>query len=270
MRRISAHVFDIGMMDRLAGGASAIHRLDARAKVIVTFAFCISIVSFGKYAVAPLVAFALYPAIVVSAAGLPWRYLLKKLAVVSPFAIMVGIFNPMLDREPLMQLGSIVVTGGWVSFASIIMRFGLTALAVLVLLATTGINNVCRAMDRLGFPQVFTVQIMFLYRYLFLLSNEAQRISMARSVRGPSPGLPDIHIFVRLVGSLLVRAIGRAHRVYAAMESRGFDGHIRNTRKSEWGKRESAYVICCLAAFMLLRMGDVVGRLGQITMELMK
>lgn len=270
MQNISTQVFDIGMMDRLASGGSAIHRLDARAKVIVTFAFCLSIVSFDKYAVAPLVAFALYPAIVVSAAGLPWRYLLKKLIMVSPFAIMVGIFNPMLDREPLVQLGSIVVTGGWVSFSSIIARFGLTVLAVLVLLTTTGINGVCRAMDRLGFPQVFTVQIMFLYRYLFLLSDEAQRISRARTVRGPSPGIPDIRIFIRLVGTLLVRAIARAHRVYAAMESRGFDGHIRNTRRSEWGKRESVYVLCCLASFILLRFSDVVGRLGQLTLELIK
>lgn len=267
MQRVERYLFDLGMMDRLSRSESLIHHLDARAKVLVAFAFCISVVSYGKYAVAPLCAFMVYPAIMISVAGLPWRYLLKKLLLVAPFALMVGIFNPVLDREVLLNLGSLPVSGGWISFISIMFRFVLTVMAVLVLLATTGIDGVCGAFDRMGFPRVFAVQVMFLYRYIFLLTEETLRIVRARAVRGAGVNAPGIPVFIRIVGSLLVRSIDRAHRVYAAMESRGFDGHVRTMRAQSWTYRETVFVFGWLAVFVLLRSLNAVEGIGRLIME---
>lgn len=267
MQRVERYFFDLGMMDRLSRCESLIHHLDARAKVIATFAFCISVVSYGKYTVAPLCGFLFYPAVMISLAGLPWRYLLRKLLLVAPFAVMVGIFNPLLDREVMLRIGSLPVSGGWISFMSIMFRFVLTVMAVLVLLATTGIDGVCRAFDRLGFPRVFAVQVMFLYRYIFLLTEETLRIVRARAVRGAGVNAPGIPVFIRIVGSLLVRSIDRAHRVYAAMESRGFDGHVRTMRAQSWTYRETLFVLGWLAVFVLMRSLNAVEWIGRLIME---
>jgi len=56
-----------------------------------------------------------------------------------------------------------------VSFLSIMLRFTLTVASALLLVATTGFNGVCLALDTLGAPKAFVVQLFFLYRYLFVL-----------------------------------------------------------------------------------------------------
>lgn len=266
MGGISTDIAELGMMDELARGSSPAHRLDARAKVLVTAAFCLCVVSFGKYEVSSLAAFAFYPAAMAAMAGLPWRYLVRKLLLVSPFAVMVGVFNPLIDRVPAADIGGLIVSGGWLSFASIFMRFVLTVLAVLILLASTGIDGVTSALERMGFPRVFTVQVMFLYRYLFLLSDEAAGIVRAHTLRG-GHGFPRLPVFVRMAGCLLVRSIDRAHRVYAAMESRGFDGHIRWSGRSKWRMADSAYVLFWTVTFLFLRFGDVVNTAGGFTVR---
>ena len=53
----------------------------------------------------------------------------------------------------------------------------------LILIAVTGFNAVCLALDKLGTPRVFVVQLVFLYRYMFVLVDEAARMVRARSLR---------------------------------------------------------------------------------------
>jgi cobalt/nickel transport system permease protein len=51
---------------------------------------------------------------------------------------MIGIFNPLIDRDILISLEGIDISGGWVSFVSILIRFVLTVGAALTLIAVTG------------------------------------------------------------------------------------------------------------------------------------
>ena len=55
--------------------------------------------------------------------------------------------------------------------------------AALTLIAVTGFNAVCLALDKLGTPRVFVIQLVFLYRYVFVLVDEAARMVRARSLR---------------------------------------------------------------------------------------
>jgi hypothetical protein len=69
--------------------------------------------------------------------------------------MMIGIFNLLIDREILISLGEIGLSGGWVSFVSVLIRFALTVGVALSLIAVTGFNAVCMALDKLGTPRVF-------------------------------------------------------------------------------------------------------------------
>ena len=151
-------------MDIMASGDSLLHRLDPRAKLITTLLFIVAVVSFDRYTILAFIPFFIYPIVLISAGGLPAGYLLKKILWVSPFAVLVGIFNPVMDREIIYQIGSIGISGGWVSFFSILMRFLLTVSAALILIALTGFNAVCQALTRLGVPRPFVVQLLFIYR----------------------------------------------------------------------------------------------------------
>ena len=62
MSSLSTAVLDIKQLDLLANGSSTIHRLDARAKVLVTVVFIICVVSYGRYELAALFPFFIFPA----------------------------------------------------------------------------------------------------------------------------------------------------------------------------------------------------------------
>ncbi len=49
MTKLGKNLVDIGYMDTLAAGDSPLHRLDPRAKLIMTFLFIVAVVSFNKY-----------------------------------------------------------------------------------------------------------------------------------------------------------------------------------------------------------------------------
>ncbi len=162
--------------------------------------------------------------------------------IVAPFAIFIGIFNPLLDREILFHLGNIGISGGWVSYLSILMRFTLTVMAALILIALTGFNTVCLALEKLGVPRPFVVQLLFLYRYIFVLTDEAARLVRARSLRVFESKGMGFKPFVSMVGHLLLRTLDRAQRIHLAMCCRGFEGHIPILRPMRFGMREVRYV----------------------------
>ncbi len=254
---------DIGYMDSLAAGGTALHRLDPRAKLLATLAFIAAVVSFDRYQISALVPFFLYPVFLIAAGGLPAGYLLRKALLVSPFALLVGVFNPVLDRGVILHLGPLAVSAGWVSFASMILRFLLTVPAALALLALTGMNGVCEGLSRLGLPRPFVVQLLFLNRYLLTLSAEAASMSRARALRGAGAGMRPA-VFVQIAGHLLLRTLDRAERVYRAMLCRGFDGRMPAARFPGAGRGELAFVAGWTAFFALFRLVNAPVWLGRL------
>ncbi|MGV1097861.1 cobalt ECF transporter T component CbiQ [Thiovibrio sp. JS02] len=266
MRSIEGAVTDFRQLDLLANGGTALHRLDARAKVLVTLFFILAVVSFDRYALAPLFPFFLYPVVLVSAGNLPAGFIARKVGMVVPFAVVVGLFNPIFDREIISQLGPFAISGGMVSFASIIVRTVLTVGAAVCLVGLTGFLGICQALERLGMPRVFTVQLLFLYRYIFVLAEEASRAARARELRAFGRKGRGLAGFGSLVGHLLVRTWLRAERIHMAMLARGFRGEFHTRKVSGFGGRELGYLLIWAAIFLLLRISDPSRLLGGLVM----
>ena len=169
--------FAIGRLDRLSYGRTVVHCLDPRVKVVVTLLFLVTVVSFPPHEVAALLPFFLFPVLSLTLGGIPAGFILRKILVVSPFALMIGIFNPLLDTGTVVVIAGFPVSAGWISFVSILLKFVLTTGAALLLVATTSFPGICHALRRLGCPSLFVSQLLFLYRYLFVLVEEAMRIT---------------------------------------------------------------------------------------------
>jgi cobalt/nickel transport system permease protein len=264
MSKIGSHFLDIGYMDTLASGDSPLHRLDPRVKLITTLAFIVTVVSFDKHTLSKLIPFFIFPIFQISIGGLPTGYLLRKVLIISPFAVLIAIFNPLMDREILYRIGTVGVSGGWVSFFSILTRFLLTVTAALVLIAATGFNTVCTALARLGVPRPFVVQLMFLYRYIFVLTEEASRMVRAVSLRSFGSGGMGFKTFVSLLGHLLLRTLDRAQRIHLAMLSRGFDGRICIVRSMKIGHNEIAFAVGWFVLFVTMRYFNITEMLGTL------
>jgi len=264
MASIDGALLDFKRMDRLAAGDTVLHRLDPRAKVLVTLIFIGTVISFDKYAVTGMIPLVIFPVVMVSLGNLPSSYIAKKIALLCTFALVVGMFNPLFDRTVLVHLGPVGITGGWISFTSIVIRAILTVGAAVILVGVTGFPAICQAIERLGAPRVFTVQLLFLYRYLFVLTEEGARVSRARELRSFGKKGLGVGSFGPLVGHLLLRTWARAERIHMAMLVRGFSGEFYTRREYHFGCRELLFLCGWSALFITLRLYNLPHLLGTL------
>ena len=172
----------------LALSRSPVHSVDARAKWVVTLALAVTVTSFGKYDISRVMPLFLYPFVLTALSGLPVQAVAKRSAAALPFILLVGVFNPLIDREPMAGLGPVVLSGGWVSFISILVRSTLIVSSVVLLAMTTRPDNLFAALESLGVPSALVVQLQFMNRYIDLLAGEAERTLRAHSLRSPGKG----------------------------------------------------------------------------------
>ncbi|MEW6068952.1 MAG: cobalt ECF transporter T component CbiQ [Nitrospirota bacterium] len=255
--------FNIGYLDSLSYKDTFVHRLDPRVKILVSFIFILFVVSVPKYEISALIPFFVYPVFILTAGGIPLRAIAKKVLFISPFAIFVGIFNPLIDKEAITTLFGIPVSGGWISFFSILIKFMLTVSTAIILIAVTSFPGICEALERMKFPRLFVVQLLFLYRYLFVLLEETLRMIRAREARSFGNKGKEIKAFSRLLSVLLLRSVERAERIYQAMLSRGFRGEIRISDRHSIGFKDIIFTAFSITMFYIFRNFDIANLIGK-------
>jgi len=268
--RIESALADVRELEFIAVRDTPVHRLDARAKIIVTAAFLITVVSFPKYEIAGLMPLFLYPALLLSFGQVPLRVLLRYLLIAAPFALFVGLFNPLLDRATAVHWGTWAVSGGWLSFLSILTKFVLTVSAALILLAGTGYPALCRALGRLGAPRLLVTQFLLLYRFIFVIAEEGLRMARAWVLRSRRAGGMPIRTWGSLAGHLLLRAYDRGLRVHTAMLARGFDGAMRSSRAQHWTWGDTGFILASGAFLALVRFTHPAEALGRLVMQVLR
>jgi cobalt/nickel transport system permease protein len=259
--------FNLGYLDTLSSKDTLIHRLDPRTKLLATLAFIVTVVSFPKYEIPGLLPFFLFPVLLFTLADIPVRFILKKVFLVSSFAFFVGIFNPFLDRQTFYIFSGITISGGWVSFLSIMLKFFLTITSALLLIATTSFPGVCHGLQKLGMPDIFVAQLLFLYRYIFVLVEEAMKVVRARDMRSFGNKGKGMKTFVSLIGTLFLRTIERAERIYLAMLSRGFTGPLHTAKRYGFSGSDAAFLFATITALYIFRVHDVVGAIGRLSIR---
>jgi cobalt/nickel transport system permease protein len=259
--------FNLGYLDTLSYKDTIIHRLDPRTKLLATSAFIVTVVSFPKYEISGLLPFFLFPVLFFTLADIPVRFILKKVLLVSSFAFFVGIFNPLLDRQALYAFSGATISGGLVSFLSIMLKFFLTITSALLLIATTSFPGVCHALQKLGMPDIFVAQLLFLYRYIFVLVEEAMKVVRARDMRSFGNKGRGMKTFVSLVGTLFMRTVERAERIYLAMLSRGFTGTLHAAKQYGFSGSDAVFLFATVTVLYLFRAHDVIGTIGRLSLR---
>jgi cobalt/nickel transport system permease protein len=117
-------------------------------------------------------------------------------------------------------------------------------------------------------PEIFVSQLLFLYRYLFVLMEETMRLVRARDMRSFGKKGRGIRVFAHLTGTLFLRTVERAERIYQAMLSRGFSGTMPAMTGYRFSGIDAAFVVANLAVLYFFRTHDVVGALGRFSMRI--
>ncbi len=236
-------------MDTLSQGKSILHQMNPVILSLTTLLYLMIVVSFNRYTIAPLIPFFLYPVFLLRMAELPFSYFLRKVILVSPFILFFVIFNLFLP-------------GGFLSSFSIILRFILTVSTGLILMAIIGINGICLSLEKLHLPKAFVTQILLLYRYLYILTDELSKMMLAKTLRQVDTNKLKFKTYISILGHLFLRSLDRAERIYLAMCSRGFTGQLYYSRKIKTGKNELFFLLVWSALFLFFRLINVPLLLG--------
>ena len=253
---------ELRAMDELAAQDSVLHRLSPLAKLFVTVFYIAVTVSFPKYELTGLVWMVLFPVAGYQLAGIRMRVCFQKLRIVLPLVCAVGLLNPFFDRQIMARVGTLAVSGGVISMLSLILKGIFCLLASFLLMATTTIEAVCRALRQLRVPKTLTSLLLLTFRYIGLLLSEVAVMQQAYSLR--APGQKGIHISAwgSFLGQLLLRSMDRAQALYESMELRGFCGEFPCAAQQKRSAASWPYALLCPVLMLLTRLVNLSALAG--------
>ena len=218
-------------IDKYSDLDSPIHRLDPRTKLVLGLAFVLTLVLIPQRAW-PTFGIALGLLLIVALLSrVPLLYLLSRSAAVIPFAFLVTFFRVIPQGEEGLVAGAIIGAKAWLS-----------ALALVLISATTPFPLLLKGMEKLKMPQELVLVLSFMYRYIFVLLDEAMRMERAWASRGAGRNWwASFKAMAGVVGVLFMRSYERAERVYQAMLARGFEGEVRTFNSLKFSAADLAF-----------------------------
>ncbi|HEU5111181.1 MAG TPA: cobalt ECF transporter T component CbiQ, partial [Micromonosporaceae bacterium] len=186
-------------------------------------------------------------------ARVPVGWLARRATIELPFVVLAVALPFAGHGERITWLSMSLSVDGLYGAWNIFAKGTLGVLASLLLAATTTMRDLILGLDRLRCPRILTQIATFMLRYLDVLAGEARRMRIARISRGDDPRfLWQLRGFAAGVGALFLRAFERGERVYLAMVSRGYDGHLppawREAGVATAGQWAGAAVVPAMAA----------------------
>ena len=255
------------VFDRFHSGESLLHRLDPRVKVVVTVIFIISNVLLPD---AAWLAFGLSWLLLLGAnrlSGLGTWFSFKRSFVALPFALaaVTAIFSIPGNALGHWQIGLLTLTAtdaGVLRFLSILVRSWLSVQMAILLVAVTPFPDLIHAFEHLRVPAILTTIIAFLYRYLFVLTDEVMRLMRARESRSATlPGhRSGGNVFWRarvvgnMTGQLFLRSFERSDRIYNAMLARGYTGQLRTLNPHIMKKNDWSFAALSVVVILVLQL----------------
>lgn len=261
MANITESLYSMRILDELSLKGTAIHRIHPLAKLLTTIAYLVVIASFDRYEISRLFPLFFYPVIILALSDMPFMPILKRLLIVEPLIIGIGILNPLFDQE-VVSLAGLAVSRGWITFFSIFFKCGLTVMAALILIATTGMDKIAYALRAIKVPRLFVFQLLLTYRYISVLMEEAGRIWNAYLLRAPGQKGVRLKAWGSLLGQMLLRTYDRALRVYEAMKLRGFKGEYCPGGVNKVTFLDMFYTVCWVTVFIACRLFDISALIG--------
>ncbi len=235
------------------GRPSSIPSFDGRVLLVTWFVFVVFMVSVPKFSVGAAIAFAAFPFFIIIACHLPALKIFRRMLMLSPFILLVAAANPFIDTRPVLEIFGLPVNAGMLSASVIVLKGLVSVVSVLTLIELISFNGICESLLRIGVPEVFTTQLMLVYRYAFLLSDEAQCLNKARELRSFGRRGRELSVVSRIIGSLLVRSVSRSERVYKAMLARGYSGTLTYREDKGVGVSDIAFATFACFLFLLVR-----------------
>jgi len=197
-------------IDRYSRIKSPIHRLSPVVKTFGTFVGILTtIITPIHYWIIFTAIIVLY-CIVLIISTIPPIFTLKRLLFAEPFVIGVALL-------------SLFKPDGGAAFLILVLKSSLSVFGLILYSNSTPFSEILRLLRRAKFPGLLITILALMYRYLFVLIDETERMQRARASRTFTLNRSRIwQINGSIIAQLFVRSTERAERIYAAMCARGW------------------------------------------------
>jgi cobalt/nickel transport system permease protein len=222
---------------------SLLHRADARVKFLLTIAFILtsSLTPVGAWPVYIFLFTLILSVTLLSELGM--RFVLTRASLALPFVLsaLPIIFTTAGTELFTLPIGTWTLTAsieGLARFVSIALKSWLSVQAAILLASSTPFPELLQAMRAVGIPRLLVAMFGLMWRYLFVLVDEALRLMRARSARSGVSSNANAsrkvggslvwraRVAGGMAGNLFLRGIERSDRIYVAMLSRGYNGEV--------------------------------------------
>ena len=208
-------------------GETLLHRLRPQVKIAAAFLFIFAVVATPREA---WWAFLIYASVLLTLATisrLGVRFVASRMLVEIPFVIAALLFPFFADGETVSVLGVGLSKAGLWDMWNVLAKATLGLLSSVILAGTTDIPSMLKGFERLRVPRVLTAIMGFMIRYLDVVLGEFRRMRVAMASRGHNPTwIGQVKPYARVAGLIFIRSYERGERVYLAMASRGYSGHM--------------------------------------------
>ena len=229
-------------LDNWSRGASPLHARDPRAKILALLVFLIVLATTPPNAALTLGIDAVLLVSGILIAGLPLGNLLLRAMVVLPFSLTFGLIS-WLAGDRLRAL-------------ALVEKTYLSAAAVLLVVGTTSLPALLSGLERMGAPRMLVLVAQFIYRYLFVISEQAQHMRLAAASRQGDPRFHRKGRFRAAAGALAVlfaRSYYRADGIHRAMLARAFTGRFQLLNSLRFRFADGVFLLAAAAFLILVR-----------------
>jgi len=246
-------------IERDAYRDSAIHRLDARVKIIIAFSAIIALVAIPYsdrdmvFAVGPV--FFLFVASLWLWTRLPVKTFVKRIMAIVPLWGIIILFQIFIKNKYYTEYHTIwslpfgiAIYAESVEFALILFVKFIVCISFIILLSsTTKMPDLLDGARRLGLPAEFALALGMMIRYLFVFGYMYRKIVQTLETRCFDPFDRKLPYRYRLrqlgytIGTMFIRSYEQGERVFVSMLCRGYgkSTHLYLRKKSlsrgEWG-----------------------------------
>ncbi len=237
------------------------HLLPSHLKILAVLAFISVSVSTPITRWPAFIALFLLLVATAYASKIPLLLLFKRALIEIPF-IFFAILMPFFGTGEKFEIAGIeLYREGLLAGTSIVVKGTLGVLAAVILSTTTTAREILRGLERLKLPAVMVQIASFMLRYVNVISDEMERMKVARESRGfIATGIKHWKVIATSAAALFIRSYERGERVHLAMLSRGFDGNLPTlvtdtVTKQHWISALSVPVLALIFSLLFLVIG---------------
>lgn len=249
-------MFDLIYSDHFSE-KSIIGKVDPRAKILLFVCYISAVLYIDINTLFPLIILGLGLLVMILLARFPGIKIVRALIKIYPMIFLVSIFQILTKSQGNFLhsgLGFIQFTqDSWVLLLGFQIKTILIVASGLFLISSTPMKLFLKSFEKMGLPGWILTVTFFIYHFVYILSHELSRLSMAYQSRYIKLGIvKKLSIQSKLMAMFFFRLFERSDRLFNALMSRGFNGTISFETSLSWKASDTMLVLSGFACISII------------------